>query len=61
MMCIDFRQINYVTVMKKILSLRLATYLVNSKGQATFIRLAWDQGVTNLGWEVKIYLNDFSN
>ena len=38
-----------------ILSLGLMTSLINSKGQATFLRLTWDRGIPNLGWEVRIY------
>ena len=38
-----------------ILSLGLMTFFINSKGQATFLRLTWGWGITNLGWEVRIY------
>ena len=39
----------------RILSLGLTTCLINSKRQATFLRLTQERGISNLGWEVKIY------
>ena len=38
-MCIDYRQLNKVTIKTSMLSLGLNTCLINSKGKATFPRL----------------------
>ena len=46
---------NSIKSLLSILSLELKTCLINSKGQATFLRLTRDRVITNKGLEVSIY------